>query len=301
MSTRSSILSARAAVIRALRATLDGRGFIEVQTPLLVAGTFPDRGIEPVRAGEEYLVSSTEYQLKRLYAEGIPAAYTLGANFRAGDHGQWHNPEFTMLEWGRAGATMSEVEHEAEALVHAAGAAAGVAVPRVWARVTVRALLANRFGVEIGDWSELSRIPGPLSADADAHVSWLVDTALSSLDREVPTWVVGWPAHMTASAGLDPTDPTTTLRSEIFWRGLELADGFPFCNDADWQRDRTRAENAARVRSGQAEVAEDARFLEAVQRLPMGAGMAMGVDRLCAALLQAGSLAEVMTFSWTDR
>jgi len=288
-------------MIRSLRAGLDERGFIEVQTPLLVPGTFPDRAIEPVRAGPEYLVSSTEYQLKRLYAEGIPAAYTLGANFRAGDLGRWHNPEFTMLEWGRAGATMREVEQEAEDLVKKAGEAAGVSVPGVWARVTVRALLGSTFGVEVRDWSELAGIPGPLSNDADAHVSWLIDAALSSLDREVPTWVVGWPAHMTASAGLDPTDPTTTLRSEMFWRSLELADGFPFCNDADWQRERTQAENAARAQSGQATITEDARFLDAVPHLPVGAGMAMGVDRLCAALLNADSLSEVMAYAWGDR
>jgi lysyl-tRNA synthetase class 2 len=301
MSPRSLVLHKRAQMIRSLRAVLDGRGFIEVQTPLLVPGTFPDRGIEPVRAGTDYLVSSTEYQLKRLYAEGIPAAYTLAANFRAGDLGRWHNPEFTMLEWGRAGATMPEVEAEAEALVQAAGAAAGVPVPKVWARVTVRALLSSTFGVDVRDWRELARIPGPLSNDLDAHVSWLIDAALASLDREVPTWVVGWPAQMTASAGLDPADPTTTLRSEIFWRGLELADGFPFCNDADWQRERTRSENAARIQGRQATVMEDERFLDAVAKLPVGAGMAMGVDRLCAALLNAGSLAEVMTFAWDER
>lgn len=299
--TRHALLPARAAIVRALRAELDGRGFLEVQTPLLVPGTFPDRAIEPMRADGGYLVSSTEYQLKRLYAEGVAAAYTLAPNFRAGDVGRWHNPEFTMLEWGRCGATMPEVEAEAEALLARAGEAAGVSAPTRWTRVTVRALLHGAFGVAVEDWQELAGVPGPMADDPDAHLSWLIDTALRGLDPEVPAWIVGWPASMTASAGLDPRDPSTTLRSELFWRGLELADGFPFCADADWQRARTREENAARVAAGQPPIAEDARFLDAVGRLPPGAGMAMGVDRLCAALLRARSLADVMTFSWAER
>ncbi len=298
--TREPMLRARAMVIRALRDELDSRGFIEVQTPLLVPGTCPDLGIRSFEVREGgYLVSSTEYQLKRLFAEGISAAYTLGPNFREGDQGRIHNPEFTMLEWGRAGATMGEVEGECESMVRrVAGRALG---QERWARVTVRDLIQRGFGVPVRDWSELVRIPGPLAGDDDAHLSWIIDTAVQRLDPEAPTWVVGWPAGMTASAGLDPSDPSVTQRSELFWKGLEICDGFPFVRAEDWQRARSAAENEARRAAGMAVVQQDERFLAAVAQLPEGAGMAMGVDRLCLAVLGGTSLCDVMTFGWDDR
>lgn len=296
------MLTTRAAIVRALRRALDDRGFIEVQTPLLVPGTCPDRGIRSFEVPDGgYLVSSTEYQLKRLYAEGVAAAYTLGANFRAGDVGRFHNPEFTMLEWGRAGATMSEVEAECEALLVAAHGAAGLHAPASVGRVTVRDLISRALNVEVGSWSGLARIGGPFSDDADLHLSWLIDTALRTLDPEVPTWVVAWPATMTASAGLDPTDPTVTQRSELYWRGLEIADGFPFVRDGAWQRARTAEENAARTCAGLGRVTEDERFLVAVALLPEGAGMALGVDRLCLAVMGGQRLSDVMAFGWEER
>ena len=310
---RIDSLRQRARIIRALRAELDGRGFVEVQTPVLVPGTCPDRAIASFEVpGAGYLVSSTEYQLKRLFAEGLPAAYTLGPNFRAGDLGERHNPEFTMLEWGRSGANMREVEAEAEAMVRRAGEAVARPVRGAFRRVSVRDALRGAFGRDVQDWDALVSIPGPFAAggrgdagrdcgDDDAHLSWLIDEALRSIDPERPTWIVGWPASMTTSAGLDPRDPSTTLRSELYWQGVELSDGFPFSSDAAWQRQRSTAENAGRVATGLQPVALDERFLTAVADLPAGAGMAMGVDRLCLALFGKQRLGEVMAFTWGER
>ncbi len=300
--SRFDALRLRAAVVRAARAALDQRGFLEVQTPLLVPGTCPDRAIAsfPV-AGAGYLVSSTEYQLKRLFSEGLGAAYTLGPNFRQGEVGERHNPEFTMLEWGRAGATMAEVERECEAIVRGAGDAVGKPVPTTLARRTVRELIGEVHGRTITGWEQLRDLAGPLWADPDAHCSWLVDQALSAIDPDIPTWIVGWPAAMTTSAGLDSTDPTVTQRSELYWRGLELSDGFPFCRDAAWQRRRSIDENVERRGAGEEPVQLDERFLDAVGQLPEGAGMALGVDRLCMALLERSRIDEVLAFSWSTR
>lgn len=315
--SKISSLRQRAGIVRALRTELDERGFIEVQTPALVPGTCPDRAIASFEvSGAGYLISSTEYQLKRLFAEGLPAAYTLGPNFRAGDLGDRHNPEFTMLEWGRSGATMGQVEAEAEAMVRRAGEAVARPVRGEFRRVSVRDALRTSLGRAVQDWDELASLPGPFAVarlradgrpaghphgDADAHFSWLIDEALHRMDPEQPTWIVGWPASMTTSAGLDPRDPSTSLRSELYWRGLELSDGFPFCADAAWQRKRSEAENAARLAAGLKPVTLDERFLSSVVDLPAGAGMAMGVDRLCLALLGKHRLSEVMAFGWEYR
>ena len=211
-----------------------------------------------------------------------------------------------MLEWGSAGASMKQVEAEAEALVRRAGDAVGCVVPGRWRRLTVRNAIAEAFGTAVRSWDDLATIPGPFGPgggkhDDAAHLSWLVDEAAGRFDPEQPTWLVGWPARMTTSAGLDPTDPTLTQRSELYWRGMELSDGFPFSNDAAWQRARSEEENESRAAAGLPRVALDERFLAAVPSLPEGAGMALGVDRLCLALLGGQRLRDVMTFSWTDR
>jgi hypothetical protein len=114
--TKVAMLGRRAAIVRALRRYLDSEGFVEVQTPLLVRGTTPDVALDSFEiAGAGQLVTSTEYQLKRLAAAGLQRAYTLTQNFRRGERSERHNPEFTMLEWYRVGASLAEIEADAEA------------------------------------------------------------------------------------------------------------------------------------------------------------------------------------------
>jgi len=206
-----------------------------------------------------------------------------------------------MLEWGSAGADMRRVESECAALVGRAAGASGTVAPARWGRTTIREAVARAFGVAVDAWADLQRVPGPLRDHEGAHLSWVIDAALRGLDPDVPTWVVGWPASMTASAGLDPADPSVTVRSELMWRGLEIADGFPFACDEAWQRARTADENRARIAGGDEPVAPDERFLAAVGRLPTGAGMALGVDRLCLALFGLDGISEVMSYAWNDR
>jgi lysyl-tRNA synthetase class 2 len=122
--SRLANLEARARVLAALRSFFAARDFLEVETPLVV----PSPGLEvhlravPAGAGQ-WLITSPEYQMKRLLAAGLERIYTVCKCFRADEHGQHHSAEFTMLEWYRAWAGWEDILADTEALVAAAAEA----------------------------------------------------------------------------------------------------------------------------------------------------------------------------------
>ena len=126
-----AMLRRRAELLRRIRAFFDERGFFEVQTPLLSHDTIVDRYLDPIPvalsiAGQPYqlfLQTSPEFAMKRLVAGGAEAIYQIGAAFRAGEAGDQHNPEFTMLEWYRVGDSYHEgmklLSDFSQAILHA--------------------------------------------------------------------------------------------------------------------------------------------------------------------------------------
>lgn len=279
-------------IVRALRRYLDREGFLEVQAPVLVRGTCPDRGLDSFAVGEDrYLCTSTEYHIKRLIVGGFPRVYTLGPNFRRGDHGERHNPEFTMLEWGRAGASMDRIERDAQALVNEAAG-----FERPFERVTVRDAIARHLGVDVdfsvtGVGAAVATLGGPRDWDADAQLSWLLDALQPHLGRERPVFLVEWPGGQTSSAD------AASERAELFIDGVEISDGFRFATDAAAVRTGFRAHLGRRGEP----VALDERYLAALEEgLPPGAGMALGVDRLVMVLTGARRLRDVMAFGWEE-
>ena len=115
-----SNLELRAKLLRHMREFFDGRGFLEVETPVLSADTVLDRHLDPLRVtlfddprqpdvGRTlWLQTSPEFGMKRLLAAGATAIYQVARVFRGGERGAWHNPEFTMVEWYRVGDGMQE-------------------------------------------------------------------------------------------------------------------------------------------------------------------------------------------------
>lgn len=144
--------------------------------------------------------------------------------------------------------------------------------------------------------------PGPPD-DRGASLDFLFARRVEpDLAEGPPTLVVGFPAPLAALARLSPKDPRTAERFELFWRGLELANGYDELRDPAEHRRRFRAENRARERLGRAPVALDERFLAALEdgRLPRCSGVALGVDRVVMAALGLPKLDQVLTFREPD-
>ncbi|MCA9554758.1 MAG: hypothetical protein KC933_32310 [Myxococcales bacterium] len=324
---RLELLAAGHQVRRALRGYLDREGFVEVPSPLVTRGACPDEHMDSfLTEGGEALVTSTEYQLKRLVVGGLERLYSLTQNFRREQPSERHNPEFTMLEWARAWEDLAAIEADVErfvgaALVAVAGPEATTATWRghtvtlrgvPWARLTLQEALARHLGIEVSEAYELQEIlrgadaagvelPDGFRGDRAWALSYLLDLLTPHLGRDVPVFIHAWPAFMTSSAEMVPGKPELAVRSELFIAGLEVADGFPFLRDAQVQDALFARELTRRRASGKTPVPVDHAYVRALaEGLPPGAGMALGVDRLIMILTGADSIRQVLPFAWDE-
>jgi elongation factor P--(R)-beta-lysine ligase len=294
------------------RAHFARHGVIEVETPVLSRAAVSDLHLDSVPAevagvGRMYLQTSPEYAMKRLLAAGLGDCYQVCRVFRDGERGRQHNPEFTMIEWYRAGFDSAALMADVETLVRDLLAPHRVLAP--FARVTYREALRACAGVDplqadAGQIAAALRrhgvaLPageGPAGRDEllDLLVSAVVGPALG---RDSGTFLHDYPASQAALARLKPGDPAVAERFELYLDGVELANGYHELTDAREQRRRFDADLAARERLGLPRPPIDERLLAALEQgLPDCAGVALGFDRLVMTGLSLGSIAEAMAF-----
>ena len=285
-------LRERAAMLRDIRAFFAERDVLEVETPLLGRHATTDPAIDSLACGERWLQTSPEHHMKRLLAAGAPSIFRLGAVFRAGEAGRWHNPEFTMLEWYRLGFDAAALMAEVAALVDALLGPANYG-HRPWSEI-----LASRFGSACLDPAEAqakARELGLATESADDAADLLLAEALSRLPGRC--FVTEFPAAMAALATVDADGKAE--RFELAVDGVEVANGYHELRDAAELARRMAADNAKRVRLGREPLEPDAAFVAAHQHgLPDCAGVAVGVDRLLALRLGLPTVAAAMTFDW---
>ncbi len=316
------VLWKRQRIVEAIRRDLYNEDFLEVETPLLVKGTCPDVHIESMQVGDGYLITSTEYQIKRLMAEGFTKVFTLTKNFRAHDTGRYHSPEFTMLEWARTNVSLESIEEDAIRFIRKALFALKpdgsticfnnhiIDLAKPWQRLTVRDAFKIHLGLEdLQDFSleallraiKKTNISIPQGFEQDKYLvlSYLFEQLQGHLGLSTPTFLQKWPAYLTTSAPISQDDPDIAERSELYIGGIEVADGFPFLCDATLQRKLFAAGCSIRKSLGKPPVTIDEKYLETLDAgLPPGAGMALGIDRLVMILTGSKCLADVQSFTW---
>jgi lysyl-tRNA synthetase class 2 len=322
---RIAHLEARARIMAALRGFFATRGFLEVDTPLVV----PSPGLEvhlravPAGAGQ-WLITSPEYQMKRLLAAGLERIYTVCKCFRADEEGHQHSAEFTMLEWYRAWAGWEDILSDTEALVAAAAQAVnGAPVIDVagrrggsridltppWPRLTVAEAMERFAGVRVTgaeDAADLAERVRAAGVDTRTATAWddifytafvdRVEPALARLER--PVALVDWPAPLAALARRKPDAPHLVERFEVYVAGVELANAFGELIDAGEQRARFAGDLAERAARGLPGYPVDEKLLAALaEGLPPCAGIALGVDRLVMLVTGAAHIREVLAFA----
>jgi lysyl-tRNA synthetase class 2 len=317
---RIAHLEARARLLAALRGFFAERGFLEVDTPLMV----PSPGLEvhlravPAGAGQ-WLITSPEYQMKRLLAAGLERIYTVCKCFRADEEGHQHSTEFTMLEWYRAWAGWEDILSDTEALVAAAAAAVhGAPVIEVhgrridlappWPRLTVAEAMERFAGVRMTGAEDADTLaqrvraagvdPGTATAWDDLFFAAFLDRVEPALARmERPVALIDWPAPLAALARRKPGAPHLAERFEVYVAGVELANAFGELTDAAEQRARFAGDLAERAARGLARYPVDEKLLAALaEGLPPCAGIALGVDRLVMLVTGAAHIREVLAF-----
>ena len=301
-------LAQRADLLAATRDFFGERGLLEVETPMLVGAAVTDTHLEsvPARVGARtmHLHTSPEYAMKRLLAAGSGDIWQLCRVARGDERSRLHNPEFTLLEWYRCGWSMAQLIDEVAALFDAlclrAGAARRPLVVRRYADA-----FRDLFGVDPLTASDaalgaLARDAG-LAGDAarDDLLDFLVGAKLGpTLGRGEWLALTHWPASQAALARLDPADPRTALRFEVYADGIELANGFEELADPREQTARFAADNAARRARGLPEHAVDERLLAALAAgLPPCSGVAVGFDRAVMVATGARSIDDVIAFT----
>lgn len=290
-------LKMRAAVRRSVRRFFDARGYLEVETPTLVPSPGSDLHLAAfaVPEAEAYLITSPEYQMKRLVSGGLTHVYQLCRCFRRDERGSHHRREFTMLEFYRTGAGMDALITETEALIsQVAEEVCGTrAIKRgeddidltpPWPRLEVAQAFAEIAGVT----------PEALLPDEERFFRVLVEVVEPALARMGPVWLTHWPASMASLARLCPADRRYAERFELYVGGMELCNGFAELTDPREQEARLLADQRERAARGLPVYPLDRAFLRALEDgLPECAGNAVGVDRLVMLLAGVDDIAEV--------
>ena len=306
----------RSRMVSAIRAYLDGEGFVEVETPILqprYGGGFA----EPFTTHSElldadlYLRIADELYLKRLIVGGLEKVYELSKDFRNESYSYKHSPEFTQVEWYEAYADYKDTAARFKDLVrNAAETAIGGTKTTFrghdvdlehWQEVRfVETLEAH--GVWTRDEEELRAKLTEAGVDISSDRSWsqLVDHAYSHFvepELTQPTIIYDWPIELSPFARTTDGDETLVERFEAVVSGMEIANAFSELNDAEEQAQRFAMQDSERE-AGDAEAEPgDPDYVEAMSYgMPPNGGCGVGVDRLAMVLLGKDTIRDVILF-----
>jgi lysyl-tRNA synthetase class 2 len=317
------------ALIRAVRAYFDGQGFAEVDTPALQACPAMDlhihafateiKGVDLQPKGTLYLHTSPEFAMKKLLVAGLPRLYQICHVYRNAEGSRLHSPEFTMIEWYRAGADYTAIMEDCKGLLRACATALGIGHYRhkgmkcdpfaEWKTVTVEQAFRHYAGLELRAFlperTEEFRaaIAGkgirvaPDDSWDDLFFRVMAEKIEPFLGREAPAILCDYPVSMASLSRRKPGDPLLAERFELYVCGIELANAFSELTDAAEQRARF-AEEMARKREIYGEVyPADEDFFAALDfGMPESGGIALGIDRLVMLACGADAIEDVL---WT--
>jgi lysyl-tRNA synthetase class 2 len=297
-------LARRAEILREIRAFFEARAFLEVETPLAV----PSPGMElhldafelqdDARKSPRYLITSPEYQMKRLLADGYDKIFQICKAFRRGELGERHNPEFTICEFYRANAGVEDVMTDTEDLVQRVTRGEvtlgnrSIATRAPFARMTVCEAYETFANVSPDDTIRIAE------HDEDRFFKLLVDSvepALAKIDHAV--FLTEYPASQASLARKKPGDPHVAERFELYVAGVELCNGFGELTDAVEQRARFEQDQKQRIARNLPVYPIDEKFLAALANVPPSGGNAIGVDRLVALACGTTEIRNVLAFA----
>ncbi len=293
---KKHFLELRSRALGLIRNFFNREGFLEVQTPVLTTAPAPEPHIRAVSAGGgRFLSTSPELYMKRLIAAGFDKIYQISPAFRAGERGRLHHPEFTILEWYRLGADYKTLQDDCRKLVQSVCESAG---PEIFYRRGDRTLDPyaewGRFTVRDAFQKFAGWTPGA-NPDQDRFDVDMVEKIEPKLGFPGPCILEDYPAGQAALARLKQGEPETAERFELYWAGIELANGFSELTDPSEQRVRFEAAIVKMQAEGARPNMPEA-FLESLEHLGPCAGIAFGIDRFVMLLAGVDNIDSVVAF-----
>ncbi|OBU38765.1 elongation factor P--(R)-beta-lysine ligase [Photobacterium damselae] len=307
-----AMLKQRAKLIAAIRQFFYQRDVLEVDTPAMSQATVTDIHLHTFKTefvgpgfadGQIlYLMTSPEFHMKRLLSAGSGAIYQICKSFRNEESGRYHNPEFTMLEWYRPGFDHHQLMDEMDELLQL------ILGCQQAERMSYQQAFLNVLGVcpLEGSMLELKQAAAKLGLSDIAEPEEDRDTLLQLLfsigiegkiGQEVPAFVYDFPASQAALAQINPTDNRVAERFEVYFKGIELANGFHELANGDEQLIRFEADNHKRIEMGLEPQPIDMNLVNALRAgFPDCAGVALGIDRLIMLALGLKHIAQVTAF-----
>ncbi len=310
----------RAKIVRAIRAFLDGRGFLEAETPILLpieigADARPFKTHHNALDLDMYLRIETELYLKRLIVGGFEKVYEMGRIFRNEGMDSKHNPEFTTVEIYEAyvdyHAVMDLVEELYKFVAMEACGTLQIEYQGVvldfghWEKLTMVEAVRKYSGVDfdkICSDEEAKAVAAEKGVETEkgketkGHILAAFFDAFVEDKLIQPTFIYDYPVEISPLAKRKPSDPTMTERFEYFIMGMEMGNAFSELNDPIDQEKRM-SEQAAKKRAQGANAQVDEDFIDALNHgMPPTGGLGLGVDRLVMLLTNSASIRDVLLF-----
>ena len=306
------VLKQRALVLQKIRHFFAVRDVLEVDTPVLSHATVTDEHLHSFstqfnhpfspQASTLYLQTSPEFAMKRLLSAGSGAIYQICKSFRNEETGRFHNPEFTMLEWYRPGydhlQLMTEIDQLMQLIMGCDTAE----------RVTYQDIFKQHIGccpltASLTDIKTLASQLGYAElAASESNKDTLLMLMFSQhvepyIGQSRPCFVMDFPASQAALAKISPTNTLVAERFELYFQGIELANGFHELTDGPEQLRRFEQDNIKRQNMGLDIMPVDQHFIAAINfGLPACAGVALGIDRLLMLALSCSKIDQVIAF-----
>lgn len=312
----------RSRMIASIRNFMHKRGFIEVETPILVpvaAGAMARPFITHHNAlnRDLYLRIATELYLKRLVVGGMEKVCEIGRVFRNEGVDVHHNPEFTMMESYEAYADYNDVMHMVEQMVFTTAQEVlgtttlefdghNIDLTPPWGRISLLDAIKQQSGVDFLSCPNIESLQTAMNTagvEVEGQASWgrLMDKLISSTVEPKliqPTFLMDYPVEMSPLAKKKSNDPRLVERFEGFVAGMELCNAFSELNDPVDQRQRLEAQEGLRTRFQNEDLDRlDEDFLVAIEHgMPPTGGLGIGIDRLVSLFSGRRSIREAVLF-----
>ena len=322
--SRMEFLQTRHQIIRGIRKWFDQQNFIETETPLLVSAPSPEAQLFPVKTEKGYLITSPEYQMKRLLVGGFDKIFQITRCFRDAENSPQHNPEFTMLEWYRTYQPLEKLMTDIEKFVlHLSDSVKSNLLSKKiplppWPRKSVSALFKKHIGIKLDgsetayelrkkaelsgheklfhDLPDSSKLTDSLAYEQTFFRLW--NYIQNRFSQSTPVFVFDWPLPLASLARKNPMRKEFAERVELYVNCMELANGFAELTDPIEQRRRFEQDLKNRKSEERETVPLDKKLLKSLEQgLPECSGMALGIDRLIMWLCGTDNIQEVICFT----